>query len=171
MALRTRLSFVRAIIKSIFIAASWRFGPGAPPQKLFESLKMPELPHKDTLKLPSAKLFPVVGVGASAGGLDAFKRLLKAIPVDSGMAYILVQHLEPTHESILVDLLQKVTDIPIHEVTNNVKVEPVLQLSPRPPRNEKNIPIDVFSPPWRKFTKAMASASFYQARQPTAPLD
>ena len=42
--------------------------------------------------------FPIVGVGASTSGLDAFKRLLKSIPEDSGMAYVLVQHLDPTHE-------------------------------------------------------------------------
>ncbi|MDR3715235.1 MAG: chemotaxis protein CheB [Puia sp.] len=122
---------------------------------------MPEKQNKDKVKVPSSNLFPVVGVGASAGGLEAFKRLVRAIPVDSGMAYILVQHLEPTHESILAELLKKVTPIPIHEITNNVRVEPnqiyiipsnkmltandgVLQLSPRPPRNEKNMPIDVF---------------------------
>src|ERR1700726_4479174 len=122
---------------------------------------MSEIVHKDEIKLSSSNLFPVIGVGASAGGLEAFRRLLKAIPENSGMAYILVQHLEPTHESILKDLLQKVTKIPIHEITNNVRVEPnqiyiipsnkiltandgVLQLSPRPPRNEKNMPIDVF---------------------------
>jgi len=122
---------------------------------------MSEKQNKDKIKLLSANLFPVVGVGASAGGLEAFKRLIKAIPESSGMAYILVQHLEPTHESILTDLLQKVTSIPIHEITNNVRVEPnhiyiipsnklltatdgALQLSPRPPRNEKNMPIDVF---------------------------
>lgn len=122
---------------------------------------MSELLNKDKSKQLSSNLFPVVGVGASAGGLDAFKRLLKFIPEDSGMAYILVQHLEPSHESILVDLLQKVTPIPIHEITNNVRVEPnhiyiipanrlltandgVLQLSPRLPKNEKNMPIDVF---------------------------
>ncbi|HTI09212.1 MAG TPA: chemotaxis protein CheB [Puia sp.] len=122
---------------------------------------MAEPQNKDNKKIRSHNLFPVVGVGASAGGLEAFKRLVKAIPEDSGMAYILVQHLEPTHESMLTDLLQKVTHIPIHEITNNVRVEPnriyiipsnkiltatdgVLQLSPRPPRNEKNMPIDVF---------------------------
>ena len=49
----------------------------------------------------SDNLFPVVGIGTSAGGLDTFKRLLKAIPESSGMAFILVQHLDPTHESIL----------------------------------------------------------------------
>src|SRR5450755_4622890 len=122
---------------------------------------MAEQENKDTVKILSPNHFPVVGVGASAGGLEAFKRLVKAIPEDSGMAYILVQHLEPTHESILADLLQKVTPIPVLEIANNVHVEPghiyiipsnklltatdgILQLSPRPPRNEKNMPIDVF---------------------------
>jgi two-component system CheB/CheR fusion protein len=63
---------------------------------------------KATLKklIKSENLFPVVGVGASAGGLDAFKQLLKAIPIDSGMAFVLVQHLDPNHESILTEILQ-----------------------------------------------------------------
>jgi two-component system CheB/CheR fusion protein len=120
-----------------------------------------EYHNKGKNKLLSAYLFPVVGVGASAGGLDAFKRLIKAIPEHSGMAYILVQHLEPTHESLLADLLQRITPIPVHEITDNVHVEPNhiyiipsnklltandgrLQLNSRPPRNEKNMPIDVF---------------------------
>ena len=122
---------------------------------------MPELQNKDNAKLLSPNLFPVVGVGASAGGLEAFKRLVKAIPEHSGMAYILVQHLEPTHESALTDILQKYTNIPIQEITINVQVSPnniytipsnklltatdgVLQLSPRPAKKVKNMPIDVF---------------------------
>ncbi len=125
------------------------------------SLIIVELLNKDKDKELSANLFPVVGVGASAGGLEAFKRLIRAIPESSGVAYILVQHLEPTHESMLVDILQKVTRIPVQEITNNVRVEPDhvyvipsnklltandgrLELSPRGPRNEKNMPIDVF---------------------------
>ncbi len=117
--------------------------------------------NKDKLKIISSNLFPVIGVGASAGGLDAFRRLLKAIPEDSGMAYILVQHLDPRHDSILSDLLQKVTKIPVQEISDNVHVEPdhiyiipanklltatdgVLQLSARPPKNYKNMPIDLF---------------------------
>jgi len=44
-------------------------------------------------------LFPIVGVGASAGGLEAFTGLLKHLPVDTGMAFVLVQHLDPQHES------------------------------------------------------------------------
>ena len=57
--------------------------------------------------------FPIVGIGASAGGLDAFKRLLSAIPEHSGMAFVLVQHLDPSHESILPEILQRVTKIPV----------------------------------------------------------
>ena len=117
----------------------------------------------DTPLIKSANLFPVVGIGASAGGLDAFKKLLKAIPEDSGMAYVLVQHLDPSHESLLQELLQKVTNIPVMEITDDIKVEPnhiyiipsnkmmvatdgVLQLSPRPRKNknERNLPIDHF---------------------------
>src|ERR1700720_3865133 len=79
--------------------------------------------QKDKVKIRSSNLFPVVGIGASAGGLDAFKRLLKAIPEDSGMAFILVQHLDPGHESILADLLQRVTKIPVQEITDNIQVE------------------------------------------------
>jgi two-component system CheB/CheR fusion protein len=113
--------------------------------------------------IKSSNLFPVVGIGASAGGLDAFKKLLKAIPEDSGMAYVLVQHLDPSHESLLQELLQKVTNIPVLEIAEDIKVEPnhiyvipsnkmmvatdgVLQLSPRPRKNknERNLPIDHF---------------------------
>src|SRR5690242_13046794 len=49
--------------------------------------------------------FPVVGLGASAGGLDAFKRLFDALPPNSGMAFVLIQHLDPKHESMMADLL------------------------------------------------------------------
>lgn len=71
--------------------------------------------------LRSSNLFPVVGVGASAGGLDAFKRLLKAIPENSGIAWVLVQHLDPTHESLLPSLLQKVTSVPVLEISDVLK--------------------------------------------------
>ena len=64
---------------------------------------------KKTIQVLSENLFPVVGVGASAGGMDAFKLLVKAIPEKSGMAYILIQHLAPQYESILPNILQKLT--------------------------------------------------------------
>ena len=104
--------------------------------------------------IKSPNLFPVVGIGASAGGLDAFKKLLKAIPEDSGMAYVLVQHLDPNHESMLPDILQKVTKIPVLEITDDIKVQPdhiyvipsnkmmvatdgVLLLAPRPAKRDR----------------------------------
>ena len=80
---------------------------------------------KDKQKPPATpQYFPIVGVGASAGGLDAFKRLLKAIPENSGMAYVLVQHLDPTHESVLPDILSRFTKIPVHEITENIHLAP-----------------------------------------------
>jgi two-component system CheB/CheR fusion protein len=68
--------------------------------------------------------FPIVGVGASAGGLEAFTELLKYLPTDTGMAFVLVQHLDPQHESALATILQRATSLPLHEVTNNLRVEP-----------------------------------------------
>jgi two-component system CheB/CheR fusion protein len=117
-------------------------------------------PKKNKPSVASSVEFPVVGVGASAGGLEAFKRLIRAIPPSSGMAFILVQHLEPNHESLLAEILQKSTPIPVQEVTDNVHVAPDhiyiipsnklltvynggLRLRARP-RNKKNLPIDLF---------------------------
>src|SRR5947209_10220472 len=56
---------------------------------------------------------PVVGMGASAGGLEAFTAVLRHVPPDTGMAFVLVQHLDPKHESMLVDLLSKSTGMPV----------------------------------------------------------
>ncbi len=68
--------------------------------------------------------FPIVGIGASAGGLEAFTALLKHLPLDTGMGFVLVQHLDPEHESALTQLLGRATSLPVHEVTNNLHVEP-----------------------------------------------
>jgi len=53
--------------------------------------------------------FPIVGIGASAGGLNAYSKLLKALPLDTGMAFVLVQHLDPKHASMLPELLGRTT--------------------------------------------------------------
>ena len=66
----------------------------------------------------------VVGVGASAGALDAFKRLLRTLPPDSGMAFVLVQHLDPSHESMMAKLLAKHTAMPIIQVDDATVIEP-----------------------------------------------
>ncbi len=107
--------------------------------------------------------FCVVGVGASAGGLDAFNRFVKAIPGDSGMAYVLVQHLDAEHQSQLAEILQRVTKIPVREIKDDMKVEPntiyvipsnkiviandgVLELKPRQSKevHSRFLPIDLF---------------------------
>jgi two-component system CheB/CheR fusion protein len=67
--------------------------------------------------------FPVVGIGASAGGLEAFTLLLQHLPPDTGMGFVVVQHLDPVHESALTKLLSKATSMAVHEVTNNLPVE------------------------------------------------
>ncbi len=104
---------------------------------------------------------PVVGVGASAGGLEAFRQLLKALPIDTGMAYVLVQHLDPVHESILAELLAKGSRMPVAEVREDTRIEPnrvyvtpgqqdvalegsVLKLVPRTTTGGRHLPIDSF---------------------------
>jgi two-component system CheB/CheR fusion protein len=67
--------------------------------------------------------FPVVGIGASAGGLDAVKAFLKALPAKSGMAYVFIQHLSPNHDSILPEILQKVAPFPVQQITDNIHLE------------------------------------------------
>jgi two-component system CheB/CheR fusion protein len=68
--------------------------------------------------------FPIVGVGASAGGLEALTQLLKALPADTGMAFVLVQHLAPTHASALAEILSRATMVPVVEVQDDSTVEP-----------------------------------------------
>ena len=65
-------------------------------------------------------LFPIVGIGASAGGLEAFTRLVQQLPSDTGLAFVLVQHLDPEHESKLPQLLGRVTNLPVLEIINNI---------------------------------------------------
>ena len=116
-------------------------------------------PHSNlTPTLP----FPVVAIGASAGGLAAFSTLLKALPPKSGMAFVLIQHLEPGHESALTSLLARVTTMKVVEVSDGLVVEPnhvyvippnkkmtirngALRLTPRAGNHGLPRPIDDFS--------------------------
>ncbi|BBK44411.1 protein-glutamate methylesterase [Allostella vacuolata] len=68
--------------------------------------------------------FPVVAIGASAGGLDACRKLVAGLPPGIGMAFILVQHLDPTHESMMVDLLAGHTTMPVQQVVDGALLEP-----------------------------------------------
>jgi two-component system CheB/CheR fusion protein len=69
-------------------------------------------------------VFPVVGIGASAGGLDAFTQLLQHLPSDTGMAFVLIQHLDPTHTSFLSEALAKATAMPVSEAVDGEVVQP-----------------------------------------------
>ena len=81
--------------------------------------------HHETVKKPDLKTgFPIIGIGASAGGLEAFEIFFKEIPSDSGMAFILVSHLDPGHVSMLAEILQRITSIPVVEAGNQMTVEP-----------------------------------------------
>ena len=67
--------------------------------------------------------FPIVGIGASAGGLKAFEEFFLAMPADSGMAFVLVQHLSPDHESLLRELISRYTSMQVFEVEDGMPVQ------------------------------------------------
>ena len=68
-------------------------------------------------------------MGASAGGLEAFTQLLKNLPADTGMGFVLVQHLDPLHESALTHLLARASAMPVRDVVHNLRVEPITFMS------------------------------------------
>ncbi len=74
----------------------------------------------------SAIGFPIVGIGASAGGLAAFEAFFSGMPADTdpGMAFVLVQHLAPDHKSILTDLIRRYTRMQVFEVEDGRRVQP-----------------------------------------------
>ena len=73
---------------------------------------------------PTRSSFPIVGVGASAGGMEAFGELLRHIPSGTGLAFVLVQHLDRAHPSYLSEALSRSTTFPVHEITDGMRVEP-----------------------------------------------
>ncbi len=83
---------------------------------------------KKTTSVPSVfkegDAFPIVAIGASAGGLEAFTRLLSHLPLDTGMGFILLQHLDPKHESMSPDILARSTQLPVVEIGENTHVKP-----------------------------------------------
>ena len=110
---------------------------------------------------PAEASCPIVCVGASAGGLEAFTQLLQPLPAPPGLAFVLVQHLDPAHESLLAPLLARVTRLPVQQIADGMAVRPnqvyvappqadvvlahrVLHLIPRTERSGLHMPIDVF---------------------------
>lgn len=105
--------------------------------------------------------FPIIGIGASAGGLEAFRQLLQHLPADTGAAFVLVQHLAAKHESILPALLARSTAMPVATTKDGVPIEPNhvyvipahkdlaiedghLKLLPRAVPPERHMPVDLF---------------------------
>lgn len=124
---------------------------------------------------------PIVGIGASAGGLDAFKKFFSAMPADSGMAFVLIPHLDPTHESLMVELLTRQTAMPVVEAQDSTVVEPnrvyiippnkyltisqgILQLSEPPKPRGLQTAIDFFCVRWPQTNMSGRSALCCRAR-------
>ncbi|HBA89262.1 MAG TPA: chemotaxis protein CheB [Geobacter sp.] len=81
-------------------------------------------PGEDQLERSNPAPFPVVGLGASAGGLEALDQFLRQVPKDSGLAFVIVQHLDPTHKGIMAELLQRTTDMEVFQVKDRMAVRP-----------------------------------------------
>ena len=97
-----------------------------------QPVKAPEQPEEAPFALadaapdenkPERSGPPVAGIGASAGGLDAFKKFFSAMSADSGVAFVLIPHLDPKHESLMVELLSRCTKMPVVEATEGMPVE------------------------------------------------
>lgn len=118
------------------------------------------LPVRWELQTPPAIPF-IVGIGASAGGLEALEEFFDNMPADSGMAFVVVQHLSPDFKSVMDELLARHTQIPIHRVVDGMRVEPnsiylippkkeliisggQLLLSDKDPDMGLTLPIDIF---------------------------
>ncbi|MCE0499149.1 MAG: PAS domain-containing protein [Methylacidiphilales bacterium] len=72
----------------------------------------------------ASRSFPIVGLGASAGGLEALEQFLGHVPKECGLGFVVVQHLDPSHKGILVELLQRGTAMPVIQIKDRMKVEP-----------------------------------------------
>ena len=88
-------------------------------KKTKQSIKLKE-------KTPDSKTgkFPIVGIGASAGGLEALELFLKNVPDKSGMAYVVIQHLDPTQKGMLPELLQRISGMQVSQVKDLMEVKP-----------------------------------------------
>jgi chemotaxis response regulator CheB len=139
-------------------------------------------PKKTPAKARTPKLittvdstFPIVGIGASAGGLEALEIFLANVPENSGMAFVIVQHLDPTHKGIMVELLQRGTSMKVFQIKDRMRVEAncvyvippnkdlsilhgVLNLLLRSPRADCACQLTFSFAHWQKTSRNIASA-------------
>ena len=80
-------------------------------------------PGRSKKAFRDASPFPVVGVGASAGGLSALTDLLKRLPAETGVAVVVIQHLDPKHESLTAEILSRTSPMPVSEVRDRTRLE------------------------------------------------
>ena len=73
---------------------------------------------------PKSDLFPIVGIGASAGGLEALEQFFANVPANCGMAFVVIQHLDPHHKGIMPELLQRITQLKVITVSDRLKIKP-----------------------------------------------
>jgi two-component system CheB/CheR fusion protein len=134
------------------------------PDKSEKSVPAPADADPAPLEEPRQERRPdlmVVGVGASAGGLEALTEFLQAMPADSGLAFVAVLHLAPGHKSALEEILSRISHMPVREVKDGMAVEPdhvyvippdrdmviaqgILHLAPRAETRAPHLPIDAF---------------------------
>ncbi len=81
-------------------------------------------PPSESGERQTGELFPIVGIGASAGGLEALEQFLRQVPQGSGIAFVIIQHLDPTHKGIMAELLQRTTGMEVLQVRDRLRVKP-----------------------------------------------
>ncbi len=96
--------------------------PPAHPQRL--PARRTEKSARGGKRQDAGQLFPIVGIGASAGGLEALLQFFAHVPADSGMAFAIVQHLDPIHKGMLPELLQRATAMRVVQVKDRIRVQP-----------------------------------------------
>ena len=127
-----------------------------------DSEKMEEKdPVQQLQEKPGKNDFLIVGIGASAGGIQAMREFFRLVPLDSGMAYVVILHLSPDHDSQLASVLQRETGIPVAQVTERVNIQPdriyvvppnkhltmedgYIAVSPNMMVEERRAPVDIF---------------------------
>ena len=118
-------------------------------------------PQAEQARSHDERLFPIVGIGASAGGFEALELFLRNVPDKSGMAFVVIQHLDPAHRGTMVELLQRFTKMRVAQAQDDMEVEPdrvyvippgkdmsilhgILHLLPQEKPHGLNLPIDFF---------------------------
>ena len=86
--------------------------------------KSKEPAAEKTSRITDKTQFPIVGIGASAGGLEALEQFFGKMPQDCGMAFVVIQHLDPNHVGIMPELLQRITPMKVFQATDRIKVKP-----------------------------------------------